>query len=240
MPPRPKRSTYSGGAKPGANSTLLMRSIHFTVLRYNEYMKLTLIATIEKPEKPETEDKPLILTTPSEINLYRTKMNMVAIKTYLSHGVLMTRTHTPKRMLALATEITGKPYKYINRTLRVVLAEALKDLEEATDPYFKQASEAMGLGMDITIKDLIDSIKGHDYTYMYSDDSSQYEKGSKNADRISKLIKTLVVDLKINSDELLNRCLAVAPQYRLEEGEVEGRAHKQIRAWFKGALNNYF
>jgi len=203
-------------------------------------MKLKLIATIDKPEKPETEDKGLLLTTPSQINLYRTKMNMVAIKTYLSHGVLMTRTHTPKNMLALATEVTGKPYKYINKTLRVVLAEALKDLEEATDPYFKQASEAMGLGMDITIKDLIDSIKGHDYTYEYSDDSSQYEKGSKDADRISKLIKTLVVDLKINSDELLNRCLAVAPQYRLEEGEVEGRAHKQIRAWFKGALNNYF
>lgn len=203
-------------------------------------MKLKLIATIEKPEKPETEDKALFLTKPKEIDLYRTKLNMTAIKMYLSTGMLMTRTSTPKRMLALATEITGKPYKYSNRTLRVVLAEALKDLEEITDPYFKKASEALGLGMDIMIKDLIDSIKGHDYTYMYSDDRSQYEKGSQDADRINKLIKTLVVDLKINSDELLNRCLAVAPQYRLEEGEVEGRAHQQIRAWFRGALNNYF
>ena len=103
-------------------------------------MKLKLIATIDKPEKPETEDKGLLLTTPSQINLYRTKMNMVAIKTYLRNGVLMTRTHTPKNMLALATEVTGKPYKYSNRTLRVVLAEALKDLEEVTDPYFKQAA----------------------------------------------------------------------------------------------------
>ena len=100
-----------------------------------------------------------------------------------------------------------------------------------------KASEAMSLGIDLAIDDLIQSCKNHDYTYAYSDDRNQWEKGREEAHRIAKLIKILVVDFKVDADALMNRCLEVAPKMRVKEGEVEGMAHQQIRAWFRGVYN---
>ena len=72
----------------------------------------------------------MIFSTPNQIAELRARMNMVAIRTYLSCGMRVTRIATNDVMLSIASETTGVDYrKGKSKATKKMLAQALADLE---------------------------------------------------------------------------------------------------------------
>ena len=71
-----------------------------------------------------------VFDTPEKISQLRARMNMVAIRTYLSTGLRVTRVATNRRMLEIASETTGTDYLSGGKATREKLYWALLDLEE--------------------------------------------------------------------------------------------------------------
>ena len=75
--------------------------------------------------------------------------------------------------------------------------------------------------------DLLDMVRKHDYSYMYSDDHRSWESGMRHEKEIQAKIHALCSIHKEDAVALLEDCIAIRPeQYR------DGLTHKVIRGWF--------
>ena len=75
--------------------------------------------------------------------------------------------------------------------------------------------------------DLLDMVRKHDYSYMYSDDHRSWESGMRYEKEIQAKIHALCSIHKEDAVALLEDCIAIRPeQYR------DGLTHKVIRGWF--------
>jgi len=75
--------------------------------------------------------------------------------------------------------------------------------------------------------DLIQNIKAHDYSYMYSEDNEVWAKAKQSKFDIQFHIASLVVNHNYNREDLLNECLSL-----FDANYYEGLMHKEINKFF--------
>ena len=76
--------------------------------------------------------------------------------------------------------------------------------------------------------DLLDMVRKHDYSYMYSDDHRSWESGMRYEKEIQAKIHALCAIHREDAYSLVAECLDIRPeQYR------DGLTHKVIKGWFK-------
>lgn len=81
--------------------------------------------------------------------------------------------------------------------------------------------------------ELLETIKWHDYSYMFSDDDRYWRSGTESEKRIKELVHSLIAVFKADGEKLLEDCLDSVP-----EQYVDGLTHKTIRGWFRNYLFN--
>ena len=85
---------------------------------------------------------------------------------------------------------------------------------------------------DTVLETYYNSIKHHDYSYMYSDDNRWWDEGVKSEKIIKELINTLCSIYKLDAKELLSTSLS-----HVGERYVNGLTHNTINKWFKPYIN---
>lgn len=83
------------------------------------------------------------------------------------------------------------------------------------------------LSEDSLMNEYFDMIKGHDYSYMYSDDNRSWLAGTKNEKRIKELLHALITICRVDAERLLEDSIS-----EVDEGYTDGLTHKVIRGWF--------
>lgn len=91
------------------------------------------------------------------------------------------------------------------------------------------------LSEDSLINQYFDMIKGHDYSYMFSDDNRSWLAGTKSEKQIKELIHSLISICKVDAEQLYEDSLSeVTEQY------VDGLCHRIIKGWFNDYLPKYY
>jgi len=76
--------------------------------------------------------------------------------------------------------------------------------------------------------DLLDMVRKHDYSYMYSDDHRAWESGMRYEKEIQAKIHALCAIHKEDAYSLIAECLDTR-----SEQYTDGLTHKVIKGWFK-------
>ena len=83
------------------------------------------------------------------------------------------------------------------------------------------------LSEDSLINQYFDMIKGHDYSYMYSDDNRSWLSGTKSEKQIKELLHALISVCRVDAERLLEDSIS-----EVKEQCIDGLTHKVIKGWF--------
>ena len=80
--------------------------------------------------------------------------------------------------------------------------------------------------------EFINKIKRHDYSFMYSEDTDVWKKGTYSIHEIKNLFGILIGMCDIDAQELVNECLSLFPN----TGDSHELARNEITKWFNEYL----
>ena len=107
--------------------------------------------------------------------------------------------------------------------------------EKQNKPFMNDPNEFTTdvMNEDSLINQYFDMIKGHDYSYMFSDDNRSWLSGTKSEKQIKELLHALISVCRVDAERLLEDSISeVSEQY------TDGLTHRVIRGWFDDYIDN--